>query len=64
MYTILEDGVSSVRTGIPRMIGRIRGPSKTRTEPVRPRPGHEPPIAAALDRAEKPGRPAIIRAEA
>jgi HAE1 family hydrophobic/amphiphilic exporter-1 len=63
MYTLLEDGVSSARSGIPRVIGKIRGRViKTPvTEPARPRPVLEPPVAAAL---EKPARPAIVRAEA
>jgi HAE1 family hydrophobic/amphiphilic exporter-1 len=66
MYTILEDGVGSLRSGIPRMIGRIRGRSIKTSVPqaARPRPVIEPPVAAALDRGEKPARPAIARAGA
>jgi HAE1 family hydrophobic/amphiphilic exporter-1 len=65
MYTLLEDGVNAVRSGIPRGIGRIRGRfiRPPGSAPAKPKPAKEPAVAA-LERAEKIPRPAPLHAEA
>jgi len=64
MYTLLEDGVNAVRSGIPRGMGRIRGRFiKTPGSVKPPKPAKEPAVAA-LERAEKLPQPAPLRAGA
>ena len=72
MSTLLDDGVTMVRSHVPRALrrltGRGKGPGAAPTPaPVRQppaRPAGEPGIAAALEIPEKVGTPSPIRAEA
>ena len=63
MYTLMEDATGYIRTGVPRILGRLQTRVASRPPTKAPRPSDEPAIAA-MDRADKTPRPTPIRAEA